>query len=78
MRPTACIMTPIKTINNPNGQTDIYVTLTRMRDGAFAAEDSLLHTPFGFLFMSADTVCTVAGSLRGHLDTKNLSEQKMK
>ena len=66
MLPTACIMTPIKTINNHNGQTDIYVTLTRMKDGAFAAEDSLLHTLFSFLFMSADKVCTAAGLCWGH------------
>lgn len=41
MQPTACIMTPITAINNHNGHTDIYVTLTGMRDEAFEREDNL-------------------------------------
>lgn len=38
MLPTAC-MTSILTINNPDGQTDIYVTLTGLRDEEHVAED---------------------------------------
>lgn len=41
MLPTACIMTPIKAINNHNGHPDIYVTVTGMRNEAFKSEGNL-------------------------------------
>lgn len=41
MLPTACIMTPIKAINNRNGYPDIYVTVTGMRNEAFKSEGNL-------------------------------------
>jgi len=64
MPPTACIMTPIKVINNRNGQTDSYVTFTRMKNEAFVALDSLLHTQFNFLFMSALVAITAFPSFK--------------
>lgn len=51
MLPTACIMTSIITINNPDGQTDIYVTLTGMMDEEHVTEDTLTIAclPYGML-----------------------------
>lgn len=51
MLPTACTMTPILTINNSNGQTDIYVTLTGLMDEEHVTEDTLTIAclPYGML-----------------------------